>query len=291
MRTVWTGVVGLATACAVLGPGPAKAWGPDGHEVVGRIADNFLSPTARQGVTDLLQGGQYPSIATGKLANWADAIRGSSFYNQKYMNMAKWHFIDIPVTADLANLNLDDFCQNGDCALAAIKRFRKTMRESQEPRDRREAVYFLVHFLGDIHQPLHCAERNGDRGGNLLRVHMPHDPHHVTNLHKVWDTELVHAARGDLSVADYAQRLINMISLESKAKYQKGKVEDWIVESHKVAREKAYGPLPAASADHPNAIPTLKSSYVDQGAEVVNEQLIKGGLRLAFFLNEALRED
>jgi hypothetical protein len=111
----------------------------------------------------------------------------------------------------------------------------------------------------------------------------------VTNLHKVWDTELVQEAVGPLTLADYATRLTNTLSKEKRKQYQKGKVEDWILESHKIAREKVYkdkgNDIPADGTPH-----TLSSDYRLQGAEIVEEQLTKGGVRLAQFLNDTFKD-
>lgn len=111
----------------------------------------------------------------------------------------------------------------------------------------------------------------------------------MTNLHKVWDTELVVEALGPLTPADYATRLTNTLSTERRKAFQKGSAEDWILESHKIAREKVY-------TDKGAAIPTegqphkLSSDYLLNGAEIVEEQLTKGGVRLAKFLNDTFKD-
>lgn len=285
MRMLLTGVV-LVTGCLLLSPGRASGWGKEAHEVTGKIANAHLKSKARRAINDLLAGHEFRSIGDGRLSNWADSIRGSSFFRQKYPNAPKWHFIDVDVNADLATLDLSTFCPNGDCALGAIKKFRGKLNDPQETlQNRREALFFIVHFVEDIHQPLHCAERNDDRGGNLVRVRMPHD-NHVTNLHKVWDTEIVQDAMDPLTTTDYAAKLINTITPDIKAKHQAGKLEDWILDSHKLARTVVYD----IGKPDKHGVHRLTDDYVDKATEVIEEQLIKGGLRLAKFLNDAFKE-
>src|SRR5262249_38423422 len=253
----WLSTLTLAagfTWMAVL-PSCATAWGKEGHELVGKIADKHLNSKARQAIDELLQAHQFRSLSDGRLTNWADAIRHSSFFKKKFPKMAQWHFIDINVDADLAKLDLASFCPNGNCALEAIKKFQAILKDPTKPiQDRREALFFIAHFIGDIHQPLHCAERNNDRGGNLVRIHIAGDNHHVTNLHSIWDTELVREAVGPLTLEDYATRLSSTLSTEKRKAFQKGTIEDWIIESHKIAREKVYkdkdAMIPADGSPH-----------------------------------------
>ncbi len=286
--------LGLALVGAVLGvaglPSRGLAWGKEGHPIVGKVADNFLTPRARKAIDELLQNHQYKSIADSRLPNWADAIRGSAMYRQKYPKMASWHFIDIDIRADLNNLNLADFCNDDNCVLAALQRFKAVLKDtSKTAEERREALFFIVHFVGDLHQPLHCAERDNDRGGNLLHVRLPGDDAHTTNLHKVWDTELVLEAMGDCSLDDYAKRLSNTIGADRRKEFQQGTVEQWIVETHKLARTKAYRDRNAEIKEKTPAH-MLSSSYIADNAEVVEEQLTRAGLRLAKFLNDTLKE-
>jgi hypothetical protein len=291
MRT-WLVLLSTLAGLALVGlaPSRATAWGKEGHELVGRIADKHLNSKARDAINELLQNDQFQSLSDGRLTNWADAIRGSAVFRHKYPNMAQWHFIDISVDADLATLDLHKYCPNHNCVLDAVERFRAVLKDPTKPlQDRREALFFIAHFIGDLHQPLHCAERNNDKGGNLVQVRVVTGDPHATNLHKVWDTDLVLEAMGPLSMADYANRLTNTLSMEKRKELQKGTVNDWIVESHKLARAKAYQdngePIPAAGEPH-----TLSSDYMLDRAETVEAQLTKGGVRLAQFLNDLFKE-
>lgn len=291
MRSSLTKAVILPVIAGWLGvPSAALAWGKDGHQVVGKVAHKHLTSKARNAIDELLQDHQFQSLADSRLTNWADTIKSSAAYRHKYPKMNQWHYIDVDVHADLAKLNLTSFCLDENCALGAIKRFRAVLKDSSKSvQDRRESLFFLAHIIGDIHQPLHCAERNNDKGGNLVRVHLPDDTSHVTNLHKVWDTDLVEEAMGTLSSVDYATRLTNTLSTDRRKAFQKGTIEDWIIDSHKIARTKVYtdrgSKISAGNAPH-----KLSEDYIQQGAEIVEEQLTKGGVRLAQFLNDAFKE-
>src|SRR5262249_58066038 len=122
------------------------------------------------------------SIADRRIAVWADEIRRSARFRTLYPNNNLWHFVDIPVSADQLDPQRD--CRNNDCVSARIGLFQKVLADRTVEREkRREALMFLVHFVGDLHQPLHCAERNGDRGGNLLKVTYLEDDDEGLNLH------------------------------------------------------------------------------------------------------------
>src|SRR5262249_40048782 len=113
---------------------------------------------------------------------------------------------------------------------------------------------------------------------------------HTTNLHKVWDTDLVLEAISGLSLADYTARLTRGLSTETQKKYAQGQIEDWILESHTIAREKAYKdngvPIPM-QAGHPHS---LSATYISDGAGLVEVQLTKGGVRLAQCLNDTFKD-
>ncbi len=174
--------------------------------------------------------------------------------------------------------------------LAAINKFQAILKDPVQPaRDRREALFFIAHFVGDLHQPLHSAERDNDRGGNLVRVQLDATDRHVKNLHSVWDTDFVKDAFGPMSLADYATRLTNTLSTEKRKEYQKGTVADWILESHKIAREKVYKDK-GVEIPAPGTPFKLSTDYQIEAAEIVETQLTKGGVRLAQFLNATFKE-
>src|SRR5262249_47397169 len=151
---------------------------------------------------------------------------------------------------------------------------------------RQEALFFLAHFLGDISQPLHCADRDNDEGGNLVQVRMPGHSYHAKNLHAVWDGDLVNDAMGDLSVNDYAKRLVLKLSKATRQKYEEGDVRTWILEGYGVAKTKAYKDEKGKDLPRKSRTVKLTAAYMKDRAEVIEEQLVKGGVRLAKVLND-----
>ncbi len=242
----------------------SNAWGPDGHWIVGRIAEDHLSPNVAKRLS-LLFGG---SISLAEVANWADEIRPDR------PETAAWHFINIPPAATELDLKRD--CPADDCVTIQIRRavgiLRLGMRDADE---RQEALKFLVHLVGDLHQPLH-AGYGQDRGGNDILVIADRES---SNLHAWWDSKVVSRLGGDKETV--AARLSASISAEQKKGWEMGSPRDWTWESHLVAVRVAYGGLPPGNPKE------LDDGYLRQGALVAEEQLAKAGIRLAKVLNDA----
>jgi hypothetical protein len=216
-------------------------------------------------VRQVLGPGSLAAVST-----WADEIRPSR------PATAPWHYIDIPLEASAIDPARD--CPNGDCVTAAITRFVAVLLNSaSSPDAKNEALKFVVHFVADLHQPLHCAD-NQDRGGNGVRVTFFGE---TANLHSVWDTLLIE--RIDSSTESYAKRLDAALTDSNIAAFENGTVEDWALESHALAQKVAYGALPSGNAVD------FGTDYFQAASLAVDLQLQKAGIRLAFILNEALR--
>jgi hypothetical protein len=278
-----------ALAYAAIFPTRAAAWGKKGHEIAGRIADQHLDEKARQAIDELLKGDQFQSLSDGRLNSWADAIRSSAAFRRKYPRMSEWHYINIDVAADPAKLEIDKYRNGGENVIDAVKRLRVVLKDRTKPlQDRREALFFICHFIEDLHQPLHCVDREKDRGGNLVKVRLPDGSDY--NLHAVWDTPLVEVALGPFTVADYAGRLTNALTSAQRKELQKGTVEDWVIEGYKIAREKVYQDKGVALPTDRESRHNLSRDYVLDGALAVEGRLTKAGLRLAQFLNDTFKE-
>jgi hypothetical protein len=258
----------LALIGLVLGfAAPCWAWGPEGHRIVAYIATARLTPQARDAVKSLLGDATMADIAS-----WPDEIR------KDRPESGPWHYVDIPVDAAAYDATRDG--RNGDNVIDAIGRFSKILADPSAPKQQRvEALKFVVHFLGDIHQPLHCAERNHDKGGNGRLVFFLDQPKAV-NLHAVWDGTILRYAKGNTSDKVYAGGLDARISAAQAQDWVKGTPEDWANESHALAVSIAYKDVPA---DGPP--PKLTQEYVDRARPVVDQQLSKAGVRLADLLN------
>jgi hypothetical protein len=246
-------------------PSRAFAWGSEGHRIVAEIAEQHLMPAIAKQVRDLLAIENSTSLAD--VANWADQIR------RQRPETASWHFVDIPIAADSYLAARD--CSGGNCVVAKVEQFAATLHDSSRPAgERLEALKFLVHFVGDLHQPLHASD-NDDRGGNEVHVRFLG---RSTNLHAVWDTGiLAPAVNGD--ERSYALRLDPQITPADTAAWQKGTPADWANESHAFAVTLIYGKLAHSG--------TLPDNYERAALPVAGQQLERAGIRLAALLNQA----
>jgi hypothetical protein len=246
---------------------PAFAWGPEGHALVARIAEAQLNPEVQARVIEILG----PGKTMASVASWADEVRRSR------PETGPWHYVDIPLKA--GHLDLARDCAKQGCVVVKIAELRRVIHDPATPPDqRREALMFLIHFIGDMHQPLHC-EDNDDRGGNSVQVQFFG---RRSNLHSVWDSGLL----GRVGSED---QLLPALSRESAAhagKYSKGSVAKWAEESHKTARKVVYGKLPKTAQGSPVVI---DETYEKAADPIVRHQIELAGARLAKVLNTELR--
>jgi hypothetical protein len=263
--------VGLLASCL-----PALAWGPEGHALVARIAEAQLMPAARARVQEILG----PGSTMVSVSSWADQIR-----NER-RETGPWHYIDIPINKP--HLNMERDCPKGDCVIAKIEQFRDVLKDpATPPQQRREALMFVIHFVGDMHQPLHCSD-NQDHGGN--EVHLVFLGH-PTNLHSFWDTTLV----SRMGTEDALFPKFLAAAQHDRKRWDKGSVRDWAEQSHKAAQKIVYGKLPKAALEpHPAgslpAAPIAIPAGYEQAADPwVARQIEEAGARLAFLLNQTLQ--
>lgn len=209
------------------------------------------------------------------VSDWADQIRGDR------PETAPWHFVNIPFEASRYDPKRD--CAKGDCVIAVIERFRRTLSDrSRSAAERAEALKFLVHFVADLHQPLHTTDR-GDRGGNDVPVTFFGEKVYPFsekpwNLHTVWDSGLIDQT--GLSEAAYIAHLQVWLKKRSISDLRKGTVVDWALEAHRAAVDVAYR-LPKNRR--------LSKNYFEKSRPVMDELLAKAGVRLARILNEAFQ--
>jgi hypothetical protein len=157
-------------------PQDVDAWGSVGHRVLARVAASRLSTHTRQEVKTLLSGRSLAAVSTLP-DEWRTTTRPET---------APWHFVDIPKSETTYDPARD--CQNGDCVIEAIARQQAILSDhTKTKKARTEALIFLVHLVGDVHQPLHCADDH-DRGGNEVQVQFFGID---DNLHAVWDSSLI----------------------------------------------------------------------------------------------------
>ena len=269
-------------------PSLASAWGPQGHRTVGAIADQLLTARTRAAVAALLADDldQYgtPSGRTtlAAVAVWADEIRGTGASHER------WHYDDVPVCGSPEKAR---YCPDGQCNSEQIKRLTRVLGEPRaSARERNEALKWLVHLVGDLHQPLHAAD-NQDRGGSAVAVAL--EGVHTRgrdNLHRAWDTDLVRLVldgksrqappRNVPALALEAQQLIGLAG--------EGTPDSWARESNNLARNVAYRYPGFVCGRTPAGIVVLDRDYQEQAQGVVHERLLLAGARLASLLNRTL---
>jgi hypothetical protein len=270
-------IIRLLALAVVLLPTPLFAWGAKGHAVVAEIAERGLSPNVAQQVRELVFGAPLRDSAS-----LPDDWRAQETRGERQGNTGALHYSNIP--NEIATFDRVRDCKEDNCVVAGIEKYIAVLKDQTQPKDkRREALIFVVHFIGDIHQPLHSAggqvknSETGlmepDLGGNRVKVRYLGVE---TNLHSAWDSMLIEW--GPATVDEYATRLLEY-ELRGRpiAELQTGTPIDWINESHHAA-------VLAYNIGNGN----LGSDYVQHNIGVVYERLLRGGLRLRKVLEDTL---
>lgn len=265
-------------ALLALLPTPLFAWGAKGHAVVAELAERGLSPNVAQQVRQLNFSSPLRNIAS-----LPDDWRGDETNGLRQGDTGALHYSNIP--NDQATFDRARDCKDDQCVVAAIEKYAAILKDKKLDRDkRREALVYLVHFVGDLHQPMHAAgglvrdEKTGqmvpDRGGNSVKIRFLGIE---TNLHSAWDSVLIDW--GPANVDDYVDHLLTYeMRGRPVEELQRGSVVDWINESHYAAVHDAYA----------IGNGTLGGEYAQKNIGIVYERLLRGGLRLRRMLEEAL---
>jgi hypothetical protein len=305
----------LFLAIAIFSPARLWAWGCVGHETVALIAEAHLTPHARSMANRILEENRIdPSLERyckqpnldpiAYAATWADD------YRQQHPETGQWHFIDIPRGAPRGNL--EKYCPAGACITTVLKRQIKILETTQDPARQANALRFIIHLVGDLHQPLHDTT-NDDQGGNCVPVTFFDQIATLTNaeresyspnLHSIWDSFIVERLEGAGSVEQVAAILDRKFSGRDAGWQSRGiQIDDWAWQSHDLAEIAAYGDLPrtiAVEKPHPidscagdNDIgsrmfalnETVAGKYQKETAPIIEQQLAEAGIRLAMILN------
>jgi len=263
---------------------PVFAWGPTGHRIVARIAENHLTPVAHEQVKSVLHGYRLVDVA-----NWADEMRVSPSWSQ----YDTWHYLTIPDGVDWQVPGLA-FLSNPDTLYTALLFHQQQLLRSHQSGDavtESVALKWLTHLVGDAHQPLHVG-RADDRGGNRCYVRWFQGRYYLT-LHQVWDSRLI--THTQLSYSEYADYL-DHITLPQLRQWQSDDVLTWLRESYEMHRhiypdgESVDRPYcmqkrPVWGDDHTPPIPSLGYRYIHQVKPILERSLQKAGIRLAGIIN------
>lgn len=261
----------------MLAPSQVYAWGKEGHKVTGYIAQQLLTEEAQRQLTLIV-----PNADFSQLALYMDQHKEE--LKRRLPGSEKWHYNDEPVCDGPPHTSP---CAEGQCASLKIDEYRRILANRHaSPSQRRQALTFLIHMIGDIHQPLHAADNN-DRGGNDVRVMLP-GSHQVRTLHALWDTTLVYHVLGEESAYNWANKHVALYQ-NRLTQWQQGNTMDWINESNDYARKVVYAQLPGFNCGQPQTHAVqLTMRYIHTSEPVVREQLVKAGARIAWVINEAL---
>jgi len=260
---------------------PAQAYWEYGHETVASIAWANVTPATRARVAALLRQQKLletPTCPAGTIEQasvWADCVKP---LGERFSYAYSWHYQNVNVCKPF---DLKSACKDGNCVSAQIERDVKLLKDPKVPsREKLMALVFLVHFVGDLHQPLHAGDR-GDLGGNRAKADYGMYGPDRLNLHSIWDGYLAERA------ISTPPPVVKAYPAAERAAIQAGTVEDWSRDNWQVAKA-AYatamggdgcGPVPARSK--------LDDATIARLVEPAREQVIKGGLRLARLLDEA----
>ena len=237
------------------------AWGPEGHRIVGEIAQRHLLPEVQRKIE--------MDFSIGKLADvsdWADQVKDARHQHNR-------HFTNIKESSREYSQQRD--CANKECVTEIIPKYERVLNDTSAPAwERREALKYLVHFVADIHQPLHLGNE-GDRGGNdvLLSFYGKQ-----TNLHALWDSGLIfHYMKPGLP--SYVRAMDQKIREQDISRWKESQPIDWTNESRLLALDFAYSPMLTGE---------VPMDYALKSMGIIEVQLCRAGIRLAHLLNRSL---
>jgi hypothetical protein len=300
-------------------------WGCSGHQIVALIAERQLTPAAASAVQALLKDADlYNGLRRYCQATELGFMAGFASWADDYRNIDKstgpWHYWDIPLNA-VARPAESAFCDEG-CVTKAIQDQIKVLKSDAAKPEKAKALAFLIHFVGDMHQPLHVVSNN-DRGGNCVPVAFfgrqpasrdPAGGNYNPNLHAVWDSDLLEKI-GGIRKATHDDDIVQLVDSimsdyeDQLPEWSKQGVDitGWAFESFQLARKSTYGnlthpvspeaPVNVENCNGDNHISqrmlalheSINKKYLNSASPVIQEQLAKAGTRLAVILNQTLQ--
>jgi hypothetical protein len=235
----------------------ALAWGADGHRLVATVAEGFLTPAARAEAASLLA--LEPGATLASVSTWADEVRNPA--------TAAWHYVNFP-RGETCTYSAERLCTGSACVVSAIEQQTAILASAAPAAERLLALKYVVHFVGDVHQPLHAGYAD-DKGGNSYQLRAFD---RGSNLHSVWDSGLIRIWPGGLPALQAA------VVADATAATAGGTTRGWAEESCRIVGTPGFYP--------PTHV--LAAEYPGQWAPTVQHQLALGSRRLAELLNRAL---
>ena len=254
-------------AFGVLSSVYSYAWGLTGHRVIAEIAENNLKGKTKRQIKKLLG-----EEKLAYWANWPDFIKSEP--TGKWKEASKWHFVNVDPQTDYKGFAAALTSQKEPNLYNQLERLVNVLKDKNAAQeDRKNALVFIIHMMGDMAQPMHTG-RAEDLGGNKIDVNYFGQK---TNLHSLWDGKLVDSQK--YSYTEYAN-LLNIKTKKEREEIQKGDLTTWMYDSHLIAN-KIYAQTPAGS--------NLSYDYQYQFNDTLERQLLYGGLRLAQLLNDTFK--
>lgn len=260
---------------------PVHAWSAQGHRLVAAVAETRLSPEARAEVNDLLEGEAVPTLPG--IAAWADELRDTDPVLGR--RASGWHYINMG--EENCEYVAATQCKDGNCVIGALNRQLALLATPSLTREARaQALKFVVHFVGDMHQPLHAGYGH-DRGGNTFQVRYDN---RGTNLHALWDGGMFYPLKLDDS--QYLERLLALPApdIGSGQPTAPSTAVEWTIQTCRLAISPGLYPK-NRKVGFPGMRPRIDSSYVETYRPVAEAQLRLAGERLAVMLNNVLGSD
>lgn len=316
MKKLCLRLCSLSALLLLLSPSKAAAWGCKGHQTIALIAEKHLTPDAKQWVMKLLADtpidpklSRYCGNATrdpmADVSTWADDVRPER-------KNGPWHYIDIPRGSKRGSI--EEFCGKEGCVTQAITEQLAILKNKDaDPLKRAEALRYVIHFVGDLHQPLHTIT-NADEGGNcvpvkyLRRTVHEHGHSFSPNLHGLWDTAIPERDAEGADPSEYADTLDGVFTAEIEGWRKAGvHIDDWAWEGFDYAESAVYGNLTPKVAVEPNVQVhscsddnnigerllrqnlVANESYQEKAGPVAEKRLAQAGVRLAMILNDAAK--
>lgn len=285
----------VIAALLILSGNYSYAWGDKGHQVIAHIAWHYLTPATREKIDTLLRDDDSGLTATDFVSEseWADEYRDSDRNTTKarYEQTRRWHYINLKLAhPDFAKacygsppLKLKELASQGPANACITDKVTQFSAELASPKtsiaERRLALQFLIHLVGDLHQPLHVGDNN-DAGGNDIEVSAKGFKYGT--LHRYWDGAVVRKL--GRKPETIARRLIEQMG-QNQQRWQRGNPRDWTMETFSVARDYVYAQLPTADAE---GVYILDDNYVASSKNMATQQLMRAGVRLANLLETNL---
>ena len=276
----------LALLAALLLAAPAQAWWEYGHATVAEIAYASVRPATRRAIDALLRRSRTldtpacPARTVAEASVWPDCIKE---LKDRFSYAYAWHYQNVDICKPF---DLTAACRDGNCVSKQIERNARLLADTTLPvRERVMALAFLLHFVGDLHQPLHAGD-HGDLGGNQVKAAYGLIEGKRVNLHAIWDGYL--ADRAISTPPGGARGILSEVAPAERAEYAAGTVEDWSRENWAVTKDVVYPAVLADPCAPPPGIARMDDATIVRLIPVLRLAVAKGGIRLARLLDEAL---